>query len=81
MVRGQDTKPRPIKGKIGPKVHNRHDQEGRRGSEEAVPAPSVFPLGVSLPLGLALGSPIFPSDCEGKLGVALESLQGLRDLT
>ena len=23
MVRGQDTKPRPIKGKIGPKVHNR----------------------------------------------------------
>ena len=29
----------------------------------------------------ALGSPIFPSSCEGKLGVALESLQGLRDLT
>ena len=30
-----------------------------------------------------LGSPIFPSGCEGegKLGVALESLQGLRDLT
>ena len=35
----------------------------------------------SLPLGLALGSPIFPSGCEGKLGVALESLQGLRDVT
>ena len=35
----------------------------------------------NLPLGLALGSPIFPSGCEGKLGVALESLQGLRDLT
>ena len=35
---------------------------------------------VSLPLGLALGSPIFPSGCEGKLGVALESLQGKRDL-
>ena len=34
-----------------------------------------------VPLGLALGSPIFPSGCEGKLGVALESLQGLRDLT
>ena len=34
-----------------------------------------------LTLGLALGSPIFPSGCEGKLGVALESLQGLRDLT
>ena len=30
---------------------------------------------LSLPLGLALGSPIFPSGCEGKLGVALESLQ------
>ena len=29
-----------------------------------------------LALGLALGSPIFPSGCEGKLGVALESLQG-----
>ena len=36
---------------------------------------------LSLPLGLTLGSPIFPSGCEGKLGVALESLQGLRDLT
>ena len=35
---------------------------------------------VVCPLGLALGSPIFPSGCEGKLGVALESLQGLRDL-
>ena len=35
----------------------------------------------SLPLGLALGSPIFPSGFEGKLGVALESLQGRRDLT
>ena len=118
------------------------DQEGRRGSEEAVPGPSVFPSrepgvsgnfwwspegchvplrtsgrnrglplrrrggegphlaktweprGVSrvaagfssydrdliLLLGLALGRPIFPSSCEGKLGVALESLQGPRDL-
>ena len=119
------------------------DQEGRRGSDEAVPGPSVLPSrepGVSgnfwgthegcqgpfrpsgrnrglplrlrrgqgphlakrweprglsrvaaafssydgdlrLPLGLALGSPIFPSSCVGKLGVALESLQGRRDLT
>ena len=65
------------------------DQEGRRGSEEAVPGPSVFPSGEpgvsgdfwGLPLGLALGSPIFPTGCEGKLGVALESLQGRRDLT
>ena len=24
---------------------------------------------------------VFPSGCEGKLGVALESLQGRRDLT
>ena len=31
---------------------------------------------LSLPLGLALGSSIFLSGCEGKLGVALESLQG-----
>ena len=29
---------------------------------------------LSLPLGLALGSPIFHSSCEGELGVALESL-------
>ena len=29
-----------------------------------------------LPLGLALGRPIFLSSGEGKLGVALESLQG-----
>ena len=36
---------------------------------------------LNLPLGFALGSPIFPSSCEGKLGVALESLQGPRDLT
>ena len=32
----------------------------------------------SLPLGLALGSPIFPSGCEGKLGVALEQEGGER---
>ena len=36
---------------------------------------------VRLNWGSGLGSPIFPSGCEGKLGVALESLQGLRDLT
>ena len=40
-----------------------------------------FEQALGVPLGLALGSPIFPSGCEGKLGVALESLQGLRDLT
>ena len=36
---------------------------------------------LSLPYGLALGSPIFPSGCEAKLGVALGSVQGRRDLT
>ena len=116
------------------------DQEGRRGSEEAVPGPSVFPSSepnvsgnfwgshegcqgpfrpsgrnsglplrrhrgqgphlaksweprgfsrvaegfssydgdLRLPLRLALGSPIFPSSCEGKLWVAIESLQRMR---
>ena len=33
-----------------------------------------------LPLALAQGSPIIHSICEGELGVALESLQGKRDL-
>ena len=33
-----------------------------------------------LPLVSALGSPIFYSSGEGKVGVALESLQGQRDL-
>ena len=33
-----------------------------------------------LPLVLAQGSPIFHSSCEGELGVALESLQGKRNL-
>ena len=33
-----------------------------------------------LPLVLAPGSLIFHSSCEGKLRVALESLQGQRDL-
>ena len=46
-----------------------------------VKKPQIPKHRVYLPLGLALGSPIFPSGCEGKLGVALESLQGLRDLT
>ena len=33
-----------------------------------------------LPLVLAQGAPIFYSSCEGELGIALESLQGKRDL-
>ena len=32
---------------------------------------------LSLPLGLALGSPIFPSGCEGKLGARLRTLHNL----
>ena len=50
-------------------------------TQEDVAGFSSYDGEFSLPLGLALGSPIFPSGCEGKLGVALESLQGLRDLT
>ena len=52
-----------------------------RGFSRVAAAFSTYDGDLSLPLGLALGSPIFPSGCEGKLGVALESLQGLRDLT
>ena len=52
-----------------------------RGFLRVAAAFSSYGGDLSLPLGLALGSPIFPSGCEGKLGVALESLQGLRDLT
>ena len=32
-------------------------------------------------LSRSFSGAIFPSGCEGKLGVALESLQGRRDLT
>ena len=132
----------PFQNTQGNRLSGR-DEEGRRGSDEGVPGPSVFPSrepGVSgkfwrshegcqvpfrnsgrnvrlplrcrsgqgphlaktlgprgfsrvaagfssydgdfrLPLGLALGSPIFHSSCEGKLGVALESLHVRRDLT
>ena len=51
-----------------------------RGLSRAAAGFSSYDRDLSLPLGLALGSPIFPSSCEGKLGVALESLQGPRDL-
>ena len=52
-----------------------------RGFSRVAAGFSSFDGDLRLPLGLALGSPIFPSGCEGKLGVALESLQGPRDLT
>ena len=43
-----------------------------RGFSRVAAAFSSYDGDFSLPLGLALGSPIFPSSCEGKLGVALE---------
>ena len=41
---------------------------------------SSYDVDFRLPLVLALGSPNFPSSCEGKLDVVLEPLQGQRDL-
>ena len=41
---------------------------------------SSFDEDFRLPLGLDLGSPTSHSSSEGNLGVALESLQGQRDL-
>ena len=52
-----------------------------RGFSRVAAGFSSYDGDLSLPLGLALGSAIFPSGCEGKLGVALESPQGRRDLT
>ena len=49
-----------------------------RGFSRVASAFSSYDGDLSLPLGLALGSPIFPSGCEGKLGVALESLHRAR---
>ena len=51
-----------------------------RGFSRVAAAFSSYDGDLSLPLGLALGSPIFPWSCEGKLGVLLESLQGQIDL-
>ena len=50
-----------------------------RGFPRVVAGLSSYDGDFRLPLGLALGSPIFPSSCEGKLGVALESLHGKID--
>ena len=50
------------------------------GTDEAAAGFSSFEGDFWLPLVMAQGSPIFHSSCEGELGVALESLQGQRDL-
>ena len=52
-----------------------------RGFARVAEGFSSYDGDLRLPLRLALGSPIFPSSCEGKLWVAIESLQGRRDLT
>ena len=52
-----------------------------RGFSRVAAAFSSYDGDLRLPLRLALGSPIFPSGCEEKQGVALGSLQGRRDLT
>ena len=67
-------------GKAGKEVPHLARTGASQGFPRAAAAFSSYDWDVSLPLGLALGSPIFPSGCEGKLGVALESLQGQRDL-
>ena len=51
-----------------------------RGFSRVAAGFSSFDEDFRLPLGLALGSPISHSSSEGNLGVALESLQGQRDL-
>ena len=56
------------------------DLTDRGGFSRVAAGFSSYDGDLSLPLGLALGSPIFPSGCEGKLGVALESLQGPVDI-
>ena len=51
-----------------------------RGFSRVVAGFSSYERDFWLPLVLAQGSPIFHSSCEGELGVALESLQGKRNL-
>ena len=70
----------PLRRHSGQEAHLAKTLEPR-GFPRVAAAFSSYDGDLRLPLGLALGSPIFPSGCEGKLGVALESLQGRRDLT
>ena len=70
----------PLRRHSGQEAHLAKTLEPR-GFPRVAAGFSSYDGDLRLPLGLALGSPIFPSSCEGKLGVALESLQGRRDLT
>ena len=83
-TKGSTLTPASLKGKVmecsGQGPHLAMTGEPR-GFSRVVAGFSSYDGDLSLPLGLALGSPIFPSGCEGNLGVALESLQGRRDLT
>ena len=70
----------PLRRRRGQEPHLAKRWEPR-GVSRVAAGFSSYHGDLSLPLGLALGSPIFPSSCQGKLGVALDSLQGQRDLT
>ena len=49
-----------------------------RGFSRVAAAFSSYDGDLSLPLGLALGSPIFPSGCEGKLGDSTSQVSARR---
>ena len=70
----------PLRRHSGQEAHLAKTLEPR-GFPRVAAGFSSYDGDLRLPLGLALGNPNFPSSCERKLGVALESLQGPRDLT
>ena len=70
----------PLRRHSGQEAHLAKTLESR-GFPRVAAGFSSYDGDLRLPLGLALGSANFPSRCEGKLGVAPESLQGRRDLT
>ena len=51
-----------------------------RGFSPVVAGFSSYDGEFKLPLVLAQGSPMFHSNCDGELGITLESLQGKIDL-
>ena len=69
----------PLRRHSGQEAHLAKTLESR-GFPRVAAGFSSYDGDLRLPLGLDLGSPNFPSSCERKLGVALESLQGPRDL-